>query len=51
MVIMSNETFEKEMMTAEIYRKLLIAQRQINNNEGVDGESVLEKMREKYGYV
>lgn len=51
MVVMSNEIYEREMAAAEIFRKLLIAQRQINNNEGVDGESTLEKMREKYGYV
>lgn len=51
MVVMSNEIYEREMAAAEIFRKLLIAQRQINNNEGVDGESALEKMREKYGYV
>lgn len=51
MVVMSNETYEREMAAAEIYRKLLIAQRQIDNGEGVDGEEVLERMREKYGYV
>lgn len=51
MVIMSNETYEREMAAAEIYRKLLIAQRQIDNGDGVDGEEVLDTMREKYGYV
>ncbi len=50
MVIMSNETYEKELAAAEIYRKLLTAQRQIDNSEGLDGESVLENMRKKYGY-
>ena len=50
MVIMSNETYENELAAAEIYRKLLTAQRQIDNNEGLDGESVLENMRKKYGY-
>ena len=50
MVIMSNETYENELAAAEIYRKLLTAQRQIDNHEGLDGESVLENMRKKYGY-
>lgn len=51
MVLMSNETYEREMAAAEIYRKLLVAQRQIDNGEGIDGEEVLKSMREKYGYV
>ena len=51
MVVMSNEIYEREMAAADIFRKLLIAQRQIDDNEGIDGESILEKMREKYGYV
>ncbi len=51
MVVMSNETYEREMAAAEIFRKLLLAQRQIDGGEGVDGEGVLSKLREKYGYV
>ena len=51
MVVMSNEIYEREMAAADIFRKLLISQRQIDDNEGIDGESILEKMREKYGYV
>jgi len=50
MVVMSNETYEREMAAAEIFRKLLIAQKQIDNGEGVDGEEVLKKMRSKYNY-
>ena len=50
MVIMSNETYERELATAEIFRKLLIAQRQIDAGEGTDGEQVLEQMRRKFGY-
>ncbi len=50
MVVMSNEAYERELATAEIFRKLLVAQRQIDNGEGVDGDEVLEKMRNKYGY-
>lgn len=51
MVLMSNETYERELAAAEIFRKLLIAQKQIDNNEGLDGEEILKNMREKYDYV
>lgn len=51
MVLMSNETYERELAAAEIFRKLLIAQRQIDNDEGLDGEEILKNMRKKYDYV
>ncbi len=50
MVIMSNETYERELASAEIFRKLLIAQKQIDNGEGIDGEQALEKIRKKFRY-
>ena len=50
MVVMSNETYERELASAEIFRKLLIAQRQIDAGEGSDGEQVLEEMRRKFKY-
>lgn len=50
MVVMSNETYEKEMAAADIFRKLLIAQKQIDNGSCVDGEEILKKMRDKYNY-
>lgn len=50
MVVMSNETYEREIAAAEIFRKLLVAQKQIDSGEGMDGESFLEQMREKYQY-
>jgi PHD/YefM family antitoxin component YafN of YafNO toxin-antitoxin module len=50
MVIMSNETYEKTLALVEIYKKLLIGQRQIENGEVIDGDEVFAKMREKYGY-
>jgi len=50
MVVMSNETYEKTLALAEIYKKLLIGQRQIDNGEVVDGDEVFTKMKEKYGY-
>lgn len=51
MVVMSNETYERELAAAEVFRKLLAAQKQIDNGEGQDGEETLKTMREKYGYV
>lgn len=51
MVIMSSETYEKEIAVADIFKKLLAAQRQIDDGNGVEGEQVLEKMRKKYDYV
>ncbi len=50
MVIMSNETYERKIALAEIYKKLLIGQRQIENGEMVDGDEVFKKMRAKYKY-
>ena len=50
LVVMSNEAYEKELISADIFRKLLVAQRQIDNGEGVDGDEILTKMRKKYGY-
>lgn len=51
MVIMSSETYEKEIAVADIFKKLLAAQRQIDDGNGVEGEQILEKMRKKYDYV
>jgi len=50
LVVMSNDTYEREMALAEIYKKLLIAQKQVDNGEVTDGEEVFSKLRDKYGY-
>ena len=50
MVVMSNETYEKTLVLADIYKKLLIGQRQIDNKDVIDGDEVFVKMREKYNY-
>jgi PHD/YefM family antitoxin component YafN of YafNO toxin-antitoxin module len=50
MVIMSNSTYEKEVALAEIYKKLLIAQKQIDKGEVIDGDEVFAKLRSKYQY-
>lgn len=50
LVVMSNEAYERQQTLLEIYQKLLIAQQQISSGETDDGETILEKMKEKYGY-
>ncbi len=50
MVIMSNATYESEIAMAEIYKKLLIGQKQIDLGEVVDGEKVFQSLRKKYDY-
>ncbi|MCL1806361.1 MAG: type II toxin-antitoxin system Phd/YefM family antitoxin [Oscillospiraceae bacterium] len=49
MVIMSMETYERNMAMADIYEKLAVAEKQIQNGELLDGEAVFAKLREKYG--
>ena len=39
MVIMSNEAYERELAAADIFRKLLTAQRQVDSGEGTDGDA------------
>lgn len=49
MVIMSMETYEKNMLMNDIYRKLDEAEKSITNGEVMDGFESLRKTREKYG--
>jgi PHD/YefM family antitoxin component YafN of YafNO toxin-antitoxin module len=51
MVVMSNETYEKSFAKLEIYEKLLIGKKQIEDGEVTDGEEVFAKLREKYNYA
>lgn len=50
MVIMSNVAYEKKTALAEIYRKLLLGQRQIDSGDMVDGDEVFGKLRDKYDF-
>lgn len=49
MVIMSMETYERNMALTDIYEKLAVAERQIQNGELLDGEAVFARLEEKYG--
>ncbi|EEG76391.1 type II toxin-antitoxin system prevent-host-death family antitoxin [Dethiobacter alkaliphilus] len=49
LVIMSIETYEREIALADVYKKLAIAESQIKNGELLDGDEVFAKLRSKYG--
>lgn len=49
MVIMSMETYEQQMAKADIYSKILVAEKQIQNDELLDGEEIIDNLCEKYG--
>ena len=49
MVIMSMETYERNMALADIYEKLAVAERQIQQGELLDGDAVFAKLRAKHG--
>ena len=50
MVIMSSEVYEQELALVVVYRKLLIAQKQLDSGVVADGDEVFRKMRDKYNY-
>jgi PHD/YefM family antitoxin component YafN of YafNO toxin-antitoxin module len=49
MVVMSLETYERELALIDVYRKLSVAERQIANGETMDVEAVFAGLRTKYG--
>jgi prevent-host-death family protein len=49
MVIMSMETYERNMAMADIYEKLAVAEKQIQKGELLDGDAVFAKLRAKHG--
>ncbi|TCT15996.1 prevent-host-death family protein [Natranaerovirga pectinivora] len=48
MVIMSMETYEKNMLMNDVYRKLEEAEKSISKGEVIDGFESIKKLREKY---
>ena len=50
MVIMSNETYERSIVSTEVMIKLLIAQQQLADGIHVDCSATLQKFRERYRY-
>ena len=49
LVIMSIETYEREIALADVYKKLAVAEKQVQEGEVLDGQEVLAKLRKKYG--
>jgi len=49
LVIMSQETYEQRMALADVYEKLMVAEKQIQNGELLDGDAVFAKLKAKHG--
>ena len=49
MVIMSMETYERNMALSDIYEKLTVAENQIRKGELLDGDAVFARLRSKHG--
>jgi len=49
LVIMSIETYEREMTLADVYKKMAVAEKQVQDGELLDGQEVLAKLRKKHG--
>ena len=50
MVVMSIEAYERDLALVDVYRKLAVAEKQIDNGEIVEAEIALGNLRTKYGY-
>ncbi len=49
MVIMSLETYEKQMRLLDVYSKLAVAQEQVKTGEVISADASLRGLRERYG--
>lgn len=49
MVIMSMDVYEKTMFMQELYNKLKLAEKQIEDGEVKEAKTVLSDLRKKYG--
>ena len=49
MVVMSIKTYENQLAMADIYSKILVAEKQIKNGELLDGEKIINELSEQYG--
>lgn len=49
LVVMSIETYEKQIALAEVYIKLAMAEKQMEDNQLLDGDDVFAKLRSKHG--
>ncbi|MBP3673487.1 MAG: type II toxin-antitoxin system Phd/YefM family antitoxin [Oscillospiraceae bacterium] len=49
MVIMSMETYEKQMSMLDVYSKLSVAEEQVNAGQVMSADTSMKGLREKYG--
>lgn len=49
LVVMSKETYEKQLGLLEIYRKLSAAEKQLEDTPLLEGEEVFRRLRMKHG--
>ena len=48
MVLMSMETYERSIALTDVYRKLMEAERELEQGKGIDGKSAFAALRAKY---
>ena len=51
LVVMSRETYERQMAMAEIYSKLAVGENDIKNGNVVDADTAFAQLRKKYEQV
>lgn len=49
MVIMSLETYEKQMRLLDVYSKLAVAEEQVKSGKVLSAETSMKGLRERYG--
>lgn len=49
LVVMSIETYEKQLALADLYQKLAVAEKQIEDGQVVNAEEVFLKLKAKHG--
>lgn len=49
MVVMSMDTYERDLAFADIYRKVAEAEKQIAEGDVLDADEVFARLRQKYG--
>lgn len=49
MVIMSLETYEKQMRLLDVYSKLAVAEEQVKTGKVITGDTSMKGLRERYG--
>jgi len=51
LVVMSIETYEKQMIMTDIYSKLAVGENDIKNGNVVDADIAFAQLRKKYGQI